>query len=203
MSPRQYRSPRRSAAAERTRARLLKVASAMLGKQDGFSLDAVAKKAGVTRLTVYNQFGSRRALLEAVFDDMAERGGLHRLSEVMANPDPLAALGQIVSIFCGFWSIQHRTHRRLHASAATDPEFEEGLRARNERRRQLLSAVVSRLEHANSKPTDVAELVDLLFALTSLSFFLELTSNGRETEAACRLIQGLVEGSLRDMIAGS
>src|SRR5215831_12357742 len=79
VSPRLYRSSRRTVTAERTRARLLKAASAMLAAPDGISLDAVARRAGVTRLTVYNQFGSRRALLEAVFDDMAERGGLHRI----------------------------------------------------------------------------------------------------------------------------
>jgi AcrR family transcriptional regulator len=53
-----------------------------------FSLDAIAKAADVTRLTVYNQFGSRRGLLEAVFDDIARRGRLHRLNDAMAESDP-------------------------------------------------------------------------------------------------------------------
>jgi AcrR family transcriptional regulator len=75
MSPRPYKSARRAVTAERTRARLLKAASEMLAAPDGISLGAVAKKARVTRLTVYNQFGSRRALLEAVFDDMASAVG--------------------------------------------------------------------------------------------------------------------------------
>ena len=179
MSPRPYRSTRRRVTAERTRARLLKAASAMLGEHDGVSLDAVAKKAGVTRLTVYNQFGSRRALLEAVFDDMAERGGLHHISKAMANPDPHAALRQIVSIFCGFWSVHRSALWRLHAATATDSDFEESLRARNERRRHLLCVIVGRMNHAGSRRTEVvAELVDVLFALTSVSFFWELTASG-------------------------
>ena len=139
MSPRPYRSSRRAFTAERTRARLLKAASAMLAARDSISLDAVAKRAGVTRLTVYNQFGSRRALLEAVFDDMAERGGLHRIREAMTSPDPQAALQQIIAIFCDFWSVHSGALWRLHAASATDPEFEESLRARNQRRRHLLS----------------------------------------------------------------
>jgi len=90
VSPRPYRSPRRAAAATKTRARLLAAAAAILGAPagiGGFSLEEVARKAGVTRLTVYNRFGSRRALLEAVFDERAARGGLHRLAEAMAASD--------------------------------------------------------------------------------------------------------------------
>src|SRR5262249_28194597 len=94
MSPRAYKSPRRDAAASATRERIVAAAAAILGAADGirkFSLDAVAKKAGVTRLTIYNQFGSRRALMEAVFDERAERGGLFRIVEAMLDPDPQAA----------------------------------------------------------------------------------------------------------------
>jgi len=198
MSPRPYRSPRRRVTAERTRARLLKAASAMLDGHDGVSLDAVARKAGVTRLTVYNQFGSRRALLEAVFDDMAERGGLNHISEAMANPDPHAALRQIVSIFGGFWSIHRSALWRLHAATATDSEFEESLRGRNERRRHLLSVIIGRMNNAGFRRTNViTDLVDVLFSLTSVSFFWELTAGGRSTDAACRLIQALAEDAVQ------
>src|SRR5262249_44498651 len=104
---RAYNSPGRSHAAAKTRARIVSAAAAILGTAEGisgFSLQAVAKKAGVTRLTVYNQFGSRRALLEAVFDDMAVRGGLHRIPSIMAGADPQAGLLEVISIFCDFWS---------------------------------------------------------------------------------------------------
>ena len=198
MSPRPYRSTRRRVATERTRARLLKAASAMLAARDGISLDAVAKRAGVTRLTVYNQFGSRRALLEAVFDDMAERGGLHRIREAMTNPDPQAALQQVVVIFCDFWSIHRGALWRLHAASATDPEFEESLRARNQRRRHLLSVLVDRMIEGGAKRPEVAvKLIDVLFALTSVAFFWELTAGGRKANAACRLIQALAADAVQ------
>ena len=198
MSPRPYRSPRRRVAAKRTRARLLKAARAMLAAPDGISLDAVAKRAGVTRLTVYNQFGSRRALLEAVFDDMAERGGLHRIREAMAKTDPQAALQQIVLIFCDFWSIHRGALWRLHAASATDPEFEESLRARNQRRRHLLSVLVDRMiEGGGKRPEVVIELIDVLFALTSVGFFWELTAGGRKANAVCHLIQALAADAVQ------
>jgi AcrR family transcriptional regulator len=192
MSPRPYRSARRAVTAERTRARLLKAASAMLAAQDGISLGAVAKRARVTRLTVYNQFGSRRALLEAVFDDMAERGGLHRIRKVMEEPDPHGALQQIVAIFCDFWSAHRAALWRLYAVSAIDREFEESLRARNERRRHLSSVLVGRMtEGGDIRPEVVTELADVLFALTSFAFFWELAAGGRSTDEICRLIQGL------------
>jgi AcrR family transcriptional regulator len=78
MRPRPYRSPVREAAASETHARILAAASGLLGAPKGiggFSLDAVANEARVTRVTVYKQFGSRGALLEEVLDDMAARGG--------------------------------------------------------------------------------------------------------------------------------
>ena len=125
MSPRAYKSPRRDAAASATRERIVAAAAAILGAADGirkFSLDAVAKKAGVTRLTVYNQFGSRRALMEAVFDERAARGGLYRIVEAMQDPDPQAALRLIIGIFCDFWNSDPGTMRLLHAAGASDAE---------------------------------------------------------------------------------
>jgi AcrR family transcriptional regulator len=198
MSPRPYQSSRRRVTTEQTRARLLKAASALLAKHNGISLDAVAKKAGVTRLTVYNQFGSRRALLEAVFDDMAERGGLHRIGDAMTNPDPQVALQQIVEIFSDFWSIHRGALWRLHAAGATDPEFEESLRARNQRRKHLLSVLVDRAIKGGSKRSKVAtDLVDVLFALTSVAFFWELIGGGRKANTACHLIQALARNAVQ------
>ena len=203
MSPRPYRSSGRRVSAERTRARLLKAASAMLAAHDGISLDAVAKKAGVTRLTVYNQFGSRRALLEAVFDDLADRGGLHRIRDAMVSPDVQAALQQIVAIFCDFWSIHCGALWRLQAASATDIEFEESLRARNQRRRHLLSVLVGRMIEGGAKRPEVAdELIDVLFALTSVAFFWELTAGGHKTNAACRLIQALAADAVQRALSG-
>jgi AcrR family transcriptional regulator len=77
---RAYISCRRAAAAAEKRRHVLKAAMSFLREEPTlapFSLDALAKRAGVMRLTVYNQFGPRRGLLEAVFDDIARRGCLN------------------------------------------------------------------------------------------------------------------------------
>jgi AcrR family transcriptional regulator len=193
MSPRAYNSPRRDAAASATRERIVAAAAAILGAADGirkFSLDAVAKKAGVTRLTVYNQFGSRRALMEAVFDERAASGGLYRIVEAMQDPDPQAALRRIIGIFCDFWNSDPGTMRLLHAAGASDAEFAESVHERNERRRSVLSAVVRRLVEGRALPPKaLGNLVDALFALTSFAFFWQLTAGKRTAEAARKMIE--------------
>jgi AcrR family transcriptional regulator len=200
MSPRPYRSPRRDAAAIETRERIVAAAAAILGAagaSGAFSLEAVAKKAGVTRLTVYNQFGSRRALLEAVFDQKAATGGLHRIADVMRGSDPRAGLLEIIAIFCHFWSGDPGAIGRLIAAGAVDPEFETSVRERNERRRQLLAILVDRIA-AGVTCSDKArgDLVDVLFALTSFPFFSQLIAGGRSHDAACRLIQDLASDAI-------
>src|SRR3979490_1852158 len=133
MSTRSYVSSVRTAAAAAKRARVIEAAARSLREDASiatFSLDAVAKAAGVTRLTVYHQFGSRRGLLEPVFDDIAERGGLTEIADAMAMPDPRAALDRLVEIFCAFWS-RGPAAGRLNEAMATDPEFAPGLRALN------------------------------------------------------------------------
>jgi AcrR family transcriptional regulator len=197
MSPRAYQSPRRTAGATKTREQVVKSAAVILSSSEGiggFSLEAVARKAGVTRLTVYNHFGSRRVLLEAVFDQTAMLGGLHRIGEVMAaGSDPQTALPRIVEIFCDFWSFAPTTIGLLHSAGASDPEFETSVRERNERRRRILLDLVNRLaagRDINSQEID--NIVDVLFALTSFHFFAQLTAGKRTATEACDLIRRLV-----------
>src|SRR4029453_17519217 len=125
MSRRAYVSPVRSEAAAKKRDRVIQAAARFLREEGGisaFSLESVAKAAGVTRLTVYNQFGSRPGLLEAVFDDIARRGRLARLNDAMAMADPWNGLDKLIEIFCDFWNGDPALGR-LHDPAAPDPEF--------------------------------------------------------------------------------
>src|SRR5258706_11259409 len=173
MSTRRYVSSVRTAAAAETRARVIEAAARSLREDSSiatFSLDAVAKLAGVTRLTVYHQFGSRRGLLEAVFDDIAQRGGLTEIAGAMAIADPRAALDRLVEIFCAFWS-RDPAVGRLHEAMATDPEFAQALLERNERRRKTFNALVRRAAAKTASPRAQQDAVDMIFALTSFAMF--------------------------------
>src|ERR1700736_5050434 len=190
MSTPSYVSSVRTAAAAAKRDRVIEAAARSLREDAsiaGFSLDAVAKAAGVTRLTVYNQFGSRRGLLEAVFDDIARRGGLHQIADAMAMADARAALQGLVEIFCAFWS-RHVAIGRLHEAMATDPEFASALTERNERRRKGLAVLIDRIAAKNAPRQARRDAVDTIFALTSYAMFAMLRE-GRSKSEVCNLVQ--------------
>jgi AcrR family transcriptional regulator len=198
MSSRPYRSKVRTEAAGETRARIVAAAAELLGTTPyvPFSLESVAKKAGVARLTVYNQFGSRRALLEATFDQIASTAGLDRLGEAMAEPDPHRSLAFVVERFCAFWNMDQHALLRVHAARAVDPELDEALYERNERRRHLFRAIVDRLvERGEVKAKSAPDLVDILHVLTSLPVFADL-GKGRSVSKTRQLIWQITEDAL-------
>ena len=200
MPPRAYVSSVRTAAAAEKRERVLEAAAKLLREDAGiahFSLDTVAKAAGVTRLTVYNQFGSRRGLLEAVFDGIARQGGLHQIADAMAMADARAALDRLVEIFCGFWS-RDAAIGRLHEAMATDPEFAVALLERNERRRKGLNALVDRIAGKTATRRARQDAVDTIFALTSYAMFAML-SPGRSAEEVCKLVQTACRAALEPL----
>jgi AcrR family transcriptional regulator len=192
MTNRPYRSERREAAAAETRAKILAAARKMLAdpSQTTLSMESVAKRAGVTRLTVYNQFATKQGLLDAAFDDIAREGGLFELRDVMEAKDPHAGLSRLVGIFCRFWH-NHGTAMPKLAQLAGDADIATNLHDRQERRRFLLTTLLGRMQKAPSN-----DLVDTLFALTSFEFYRQLDRAGRTAQQIEALIRDLVETSL-------
>src|SRR5256714_14337557 len=159
MSPRPYRLGQRQMATEQTRARILTAARELLLTSDafsGFSIDAVARQADVARMTVYHQFGSKIGLLEALSDSLAAHGGMEHLANAFRRPEPLDALDEYITVFSRFWDSDRLVTRRLRALAALDPDFEQVIRARDERRRQGLRVIVQRLVEKNGRPNPAA-----------------------------------------------
>jgi AcrR family transcriptional regulator len=201
MPSRPYSSPVRDAAAAEKRARVVDVASRLLREQANIasvSMEAVAKAAGVTRLTVYKQFGSRRGLLEAVFDERARQGGLGRIAGVMAMEDPRAALGRLIEIFCEFFG-SDASLGRLQDAAGLDPEFAQALAERNERRRIVIGLLIDRINDGGAGTTTKAgDVVDLLFGLTSFAMYRSLAAN-RSQRAVCELLKAACAAILDSM----
>jgi AcrR family transcriptional regulator len=149
-----------------------------------FSIDAVAREAGVTRATVYNQFESKQGLLTAVFDTIAREGGLFDLPQVFSEADPNKALRRVVAIFAAFWRMHAQALPKFAAFGQLDAEIGAVLNERSERRRKLLTAIVERMQPVHSP----ADLVDVLFALTSAEFYRQLAVRGRTAQAIEELI---------------
>src|SRR5256886_17159856 len=169
MTSRPYRLGRRQAAVDRTHARILRAARALLVApgNTAFSIEAVARRARVRRVTVYQRFGSRSKLLEALFDDLARQGGMWDLADAFRQPDPEKALARFVTTFARFWTAHRPIHRRLMALGALDAGLERTLRARQEWRRQALRVIVPPLGPRPRRPagTPPDQDIDLLFTL--------------------------------------
>ena len=201
MPRRPYTSSVRTAAAAEKRERVIKAAARSLREDASiasFSLDAVAKAAGVTRLTVYHQFGSRRGLFEAVFDEIARQGGLAEIPDAMAMSDPRAALDRLVEIFCAFWN-RDPAVGRLHEAMATDPEFAQALIGRNERRRETVNVLVGRIAGKTAPPRARRGAVDMIFALTSFAMFAMLRRD-RSVDDVCALLKTACRNALEPLL---
>ncbi len=112
----------------------------------GLSLEQVAEDAGITRVTIYRQFGSKLGLLQAVADDLTERAqATERLGAAAALPDASTALRSLVAELCRFWDTDPPLFRRMVSLAAVDPEARQVLETREQWRYDGLNTVTSRL----------------------------------------------------------
>ena len=201
MSPRPYRLGQRQAATEQTRARILTAARELLLTSDafsGFSIDAVARRADVARMTIYHQFGSKIGLLEAMSDSLASHGGMDQLANAFRKSDPLDALDEYVVVFSRFWQSDRLVTRRLRALSTLDPDFEQVVKARDERRREGLHVIVLRFVEKYGKPIPetIDEIVNVLFTLLSFETFDTLAGSTRSIEEVLPLVQRLARAAI-------
>jgi AcrR family transcriptional regulator len=189
---RPYQPVQRQRAVDEGRERIIVAARELLEAEDDdgpFSIDAVARRAGVARMTIYNHFGSKAGLLEALFDHLAVRGELVRMPELFAERDPVVALDAFVALFGRFWTANRRAHRRLRAAAIHDPDLAAAIDSRNERRRSGLTELARRLG-ASAKPSlPAGEVVNVLFVLLSFETFDTLAGETRSPADVTPVLQ--------------
>src|SRR5437660_790480 len=167
MSPRPYQLGQRQAATTQTRNRIINAARELLIASDGFSgfsIEMIARRADVARMTVYHQFGSKAGLLEALCDSLAASGGMDQIAAAFRQPEPLDVLNHYILVFSRFWEVDRLVMRRLRALAALDPDFEQVIRARDEWRRRGVRAITQRLaeQHMLALTEPLDETVDIL-----------------------------------------
>ena len=190
----------RQAANDKTRERILAASrKLLLGKNfSAFSMEAVARSADVSRLTVYYQFDSKAGLLEALYDYIARRGEIERLAEVFRQGgDPLKTLQEFILVFAHFWASDRAVIRRLHALGAIDAEIGKGLRARNERRRNGLNVILKRYAHEQPAITSqLSTVLDTLHMLTSFETFDALAGSERSFEEVVEIIRKMAHHAI-------
>jgi AcrR family transcriptional regulator len=182
---RSYELGKRLELMDQTRAAVLRAARAQLesGGYRQMTMGSLAADSGVTRQTIHNLFGTKAAVLEALFDVIALDGGMERMREVMTQPSPEAMLQGFVEVFCRFWAGNRVLHRRIHGIGAIDPEFGAVIEARNRRRFGAALRVVGLIEKAGAGG-NAGERAAALTALTSFEFYDALVENFPDEERA-------------------
>jgi|SRR5579862_3679278 len=111
-------SPTRRELVQATRARILEAANRLVRERGagGFSMDLLAKDAGVARATVYEHFRSKRAVLDELASSSTR--ALTVDNRLSLNGDPLTALRDMLGAVCRHWEENGATVRELRSLVA-------------------------------------------------------------------------------------
>jgi AcrR family transcriptional regulator len=174
---RRYSLGRRQASIDRTAAGIVAAARLELERAPagGLSVGSVARRAGVTRATVYNRFGSRQGLVAA----LAPHAATHPSTAV----DPRDAVHEFLSSRCEQWATNPRLYRHL-------PAADDGGSAR------ALAEILASADGLRPG-CSLREAQDVLAALSSFPTFDQLHQDGRRsapavTEILMRLAGGIL-----------
>lgn len=198
MTPRPYDAPERRRAADAGRDRILAAARELLNLDDvgALSLDAVARRAGVTRMTVYNQFGSKAGLLGEVFDLLIERDAFGKMPAVFAEQDLGLAFDQLVGILGRFYTDNRALLVRLTTAAGTDPDLAEVIHGKNLRRRRNVAALLQRMPSTQAPAIATSELVNVLDVLLNFETFNGIAGPSRTPKAVVPHMRRMIRGVL-------
>jgi len=167
---RAYRSLRGDSAAGRTRRAILEAVQTLLrDRPEGPTVGAIAKQAGVSRLSVYHHFGSRAGVLDALAG--------------AARPLPTPAGGDLRAVLAAaaaHWAGDPALYRRLPDASVSMHELATSLAAED------------RLRPGCS----IKEAEDVIAVLASFPTFDRLHQDGRRSTAAVIEILLRMAGSI-------
>ncbi len=199
MSPRVYRLGERQASADATRARILAAARDVLTDPAGvsaFTVETVARRAAVARMTVYYQFESKWGLVEALGEQTSAAGLLPALRGAFARSEPADGLCALIRAFCAFWASDRVLIRRIRALALLDPEVRRSAGARDERKRKALGDMLARVGRVHRLPRSLAAETDVVHALTSFEMYDALAGPDGDVKETARVMIRLVRAEL-------
>lgn len=186
---RPYRLGRRQATVDDTRSAILTAARAVVAEAGANpALGAVARRAGVSRITVYNRFGSKAGLIEALRLELSPRPA----SSAGGPPDdPREQLRARIASACSAWAGDPDLHRQLQAPGApVESPVDRALAERLAAGDQLRAGC------------SIREAEDAIGLLTSFPAFDRLHRGGRRPAAmVADILMRLAQGVLAPTVA--
>jgi AcrR family transcriptional regulator len=183
-------SPTRRELVRATRARIVEAAGRLTRERgpNGFSMDVLAKEAGVARATVYEHFRSKRAVLDELASSIARTIVLDE--QRTGTTDPLLALRDMLGDVCRHWAEHEERIRGLRTlNALTGGEHaSDGV---DEKQLKQLVEALSRAGQLRPH-WSVDEAADALAALTSYGTYERLRRAPRAPEQVEAVLAKLV-----------
>jgi AcrR family transcriptional regulator len=154
-------------------------AAERLIKQDAFhtaTMDELAAAAGVSRATVFNRFGSKLGVLQALFVRAIEGPLMEAIREALDIEDPVASLEAVIDASCGIWDAEGYIHEQLQAIVVLEPDASALIDEQKEVQRAEIQGLVRRLAKAGTLREGLSEAraAATIHTLTSLESFLWL-----------------------------
>ena len=158
--------------------RVLEAAERLM-REDAFHLatmDELAAAAGVSRATVFNRFGSKLGVMQALFTRVMEGPQMDTIREALELEDPVAALEAVIEASCAIWDSSSFIHEQLQAIVVLEPDASALVDQQRKEQRADLLALARRLSRAGRLRPGLSETraAAALHMLTSLESFLWL-----------------------------
>jgi AcrR family transcriptional regulator len=165
------------------------------------TVEQVADRAGIARATLYQHFGSRLELVDAICDAFAVNPALLELREIVGLPDADVALAETIANTVRFWSSEDPILSQLYGVVAVDPAAKDLVdRQRADRRGELERLARNLRESGRLRPrTSKRNVLALLLVLTSYETFRELRDAGLSESELTKTLQ---ESATKLLLAG-
>jgi AcrR family transcriptional regulator len=186
---RKYEQRARAESRERTRRRIAKAAAELheaVGPAET-TVAEIARRAGVTRLTVYKHFPDNASLYPACSAHHLSEHPLPDFEAALAPEDPVERVRSLLrTVYQGWYRKQRRMMRNLLRDRGLDPALDEFMRANSDAGLAgLADAVAAGFELEGDQAARLRSMVRV-----ALDFWTweRLTSEGMDDEAAAELM---------------
>ena len=164
------------------------------------TMEQLAAAAGVSRATVFNRFGSKLGVLEALFKRAMDGPEMQAIQDALAIEDPVAALRAVIEAACNIWEAYGSVHLQLQAIGTLEPQANALIEEQGEQQRAEVEALTRRLAKAGQLRSGLSQTraAATLHMLTSLETFTWLRRRyGLSLRQTRETISDLAEAQLR------
>lgn len=187
-----YELKARAQSQQETRERITRAAVDLHGERGVASTTVaeIARRAGVSRLTVYNHFPDLPSLLPACSAHYELEHPFPDISAALAIENPLDRVCEVLRLLYGWYRETETMFSKVLADRVTVPELDDFLGANNDRQlAEVATALAPALSRSRRGQSDPAVMLRL-----ALDFWTwrRLKSEGLDDRKAARLMAGTI-----------